>query len=57
MGCGVIQVVLKKVANVIRGTSEDNKIEILAKPLLVNKIRLNCMTRNFGLHDDYFRAT
>ena len=30
MACGVIQVVLKKVAIVIRRTSKGNKIEILA---------------------------
>ena len=56
MACGVIQVVLKKVAIVIRGTSKVYKIEVLAISFLVNKIRFNGMSRNFGLHDDYFRA-
>ena len=56
MACGVIQVVLKKVANVIQETSKGDKIQILAISFLVNKIRLNGMSRNFGLYDDYFRA-
>ena len=40
MACGVIQVVLKKVAIVIRRTSKGNKLEILAISFLVDKIRL-----------------
>ena len=51
VACGVIQVLLKKVA------SEGNKIEILAISYLVKKVRLNGITRHFGRHDDYFRAT
>ena len=43
MACGVIQVVLKKVAIVIRRTSKGNKLEILAISFLVHKIRLNGM--------------
>ena len=43
MACGVIQVVLKKVAIVIRRTSKGNKLEILAISFLVDKIRLNSM--------------
>ena len=60
MACGAIQVVLKKVAIVIPRTSEGNKIEIMAISFLVNKIRLNGMTRRFGRHNvgrDDFRAT
>ena len=41
MACGVIQVVLKKVAIVIRRTSKGNKLELLAISFLVDKIRLN----------------
>ena len=42
MACGVIQVVLKKVAIVIRRTSKGNKLEILVISFLV-KIWLNGM--------------
>ena len=51
----MMQVVLKEVAIVIRGSSEGNKIEIMVISFLVNKIPLNGMTWHFGRHDDYFR--
>ena len=47
----VMQFLLKKV------TSEGNKIEILEISHLVKKVRLNGITRHFGRHDNYFRAT
>ena len=50
VGCGVMQVVLKKIAIVIQRTSKGNKVKIVARSFLVKTIRLNGMTRNFGWH-------
>ena len=50
VGCGVMQVVLMKIAIVIRRTSKGNKVKIVARSFLIKTIRLNGMTRNFGRH-------
>ena len=55
VGCGVMQVVLKKIAIVIRRTSKGNKVKIVARSFLAKTIRLNGMTRSFGRNDS--RAT
>ena len=47
MGCGMMQVVLKEIAIVIRQTSKGNKVKIVARSFLAKTIRLNGMTRNF----------
>ena len=54
VACGVIQVVLKKIAIVIRRTSKGNKVKIVARSFLAKRIRLNGMTRNFGRHSSSF---
>ena len=47
MGCGVMQVVLKEIAIVIRQTSKGNKVKIVARSFVVKTIGLNGMTPNF----------
>ena len=54
VACGVMQVVLKKIAIVIRRTSKGNRVKIVARSFLVKTIRLNGMTRNFGGHSSGF---
>lgn len=55
VGCGVKQVVLKKIAIVIRRTSMGNKVKIVARSFLVKTVRLNGMTLNFGRHSSSSR--